>query len=228
MRSAGALACAVFIAALLAVLATGRASAAIAPVNGVDYSWLHHADNGDPVADWFKRIQDIAPVRNGDDLQFQNRWYNSYAGTVDLRISYGGEVTGTCSGADESVYYGLNYGNYYPSSTGAVPFYSTILSCNATPYYLMVTHQYVYNGIMYGTLDPMDKALCFQWRAQENDPRVIQTPTGTPTAKPTNTTPVPLPSATAKPSPGFDFGTVLLLAGLLGLVGGAANSVRKR
>ena len=84
MKITGALLCAGCIAALLAVFAIGTASAAIVPFNGVEYSWLHHDDNGDPVADWIKRINDVAPVRNGDMMQFQNRWYNSYAGTADI------------------------------------------------------------------------------------------------------------------------------------------------
>jgi hypothetical protein len=213
------------IAALLAVFLIGTASAAIVPFNGVEYSWLHHADNGDPVADWIKRISDVAPVRNGDAMQFQNRYYNSYAGTADLRISYGGELAGICTGGDESVYYGLNYGNYYPSGTGSWPCYSTVLACNMTPLYLMVTHQYVFNGIMYGTLDPADKSLLFQWRADINDSRVIQTsptpgpsqsPTQTPTRTPANGTPtlVPLPSQPSS-SPGFEFGSILVLISAL-------------
>jgi len=225
MKSARALLCAGCIVALLAVYATGTASAAIVPFNGVEYSWLHHDDNGDPVADWIKRINDVAPVRNGDMMQFQNRWYNTYAGTADIRISYGAEVPGTCSGADESVYYGLNYGNYYPSGTGSVPFYSTVSSCNKTPYYLMVTHQYVFNGIQYGTLDPNDKSLLFQWRADINDSRVIQDPTPTPT--PTGTpTLVPLPADTS--TPGFGFGSIIALISALAITYALYSIIRKR
>jgi hypothetical protein len=223
------------IAALLAVFLIGTASAAIVPFNGVENSWLHHDDNGDPVADWIKRINDVAPVRNGDAMQFQNRWYNSYAGTADLRISYGGELAGICTGADESVYYGLNYGNYYPSGTGSVPFYSTVLACNMTPLYLMVTHQYVFNGIQYGTLDPADKSLLFQWRAEINDSRVIQTsPTPGPEKEPTQTpitgspTLVPLPAVTPAPSPGFGFGTVIALVAALAIAYALCGLARKR
>jgi hypothetical protein len=223
------------IAAMLAVFLIGTASAAIVPFNGVEYSWLHHDDNGDPVADWIKRISDVAPVRNGDAMQFQNRWYNSYAGTADIRISYGGELAGICTGADESVYYGLNYGNYYPSGTGAVPFYSTVLACNKTPLYLMVTHQYVFNGIQYGTLDPSDKSLLFQWRADINDSRVIQTsPTPAPEKEPTQTpitgspTLVPLPSNSSSSTSGFGFGSIIALVALLAIAHALSGIVRKR
>lgn len=228
------------IAALLGVFLIGTASAAIVPFNGVEYSWLHHNDNGDPVADWIKRINDVAPVRNGDQMQFLNRWYNNYAGTADVRISYGGELAGICTGADESVYYGLNYGNYYPSGTSAVPFYSTVLNCSTNPLYLMVTHQYVFNGIQYGTLDPMDKSLLFQWRADINDSRVIQTPvTPVPTSgptpantiKPTNgskPTLVPLPPDTSSPAPGFGFGSVLALVAVLAIAHALYGLTRKR
>lgn len=214
-------------AAMLAVFLIGTATAAIVPFNGVEYSWLHHDDNGDPVADWIKRISDVAPVRNGDAMQFQNRWYNSYAGTADLRISYGGEIAGICTGADEYVYYGLNYGNYYPSGTGSVPFYSTVLACTKQPQYLMITHQYVFNGIQYGTLDPGDKSHCFQWRAEINDSRVIQTsPTPAPTAGPTQKPPanatitatptmVPLPGQ-PESSPGFGIGLAMLASAIAG------------
>ncbi|HEY3274776.1 MAG TPA: hypothetical protein VGJ92_13480 [Methanocella sp.] len=219
------------IAALLAVFLIGPASAAIVPFNGVENSWLHHDDNGDPVADWVIRISDVAPVRNGDMLQFQNRWFNSYEGTTDLRISYGGELAGICTGADESVYYGLNYGNYYPT-TGSVPFYSTVLACNVTPLYLMVTHQYVLNGIQYGTLDPSDKSLLFQWRYEANESRPDGT---TPTPKPTNTntntstpTRVPLPSQTSTSTPGFGFGSLIALAAALAIAHVGLSLRRKR
>jgi hypothetical protein len=245
-KSTGALLGCGCIAVVVAVFMIGPASAAIVPFNGVEYSWLHHDDNGDPVADWIVRISDVAPVRNGDMMQFQNRWYNSYAGTADLRISYGGELAGICTGADESVYYGLNYGNYYPSGTSAVPFYSTVLNCSTNPLYLMVTHQYVFNGIQYGTLDPADKSLLFQWRADINDSRAIQTsptpapagstptqkptgsstptqkPTGssTPTQKPTNgstPTKVPLPTGAPSAAPGFGFGSIFALVAVLAI-----------
>jgi hypothetical protein len=239
-RSTGILLISGCIAALLGVFLIGTASAAIVPFQGVEYSWLHHDDNGDPVADWIKRISDVAPVRNGDLMQFQNRWYNNYAGTADIRISYGGEQAGICTGADESVYYGLNYGNYYPSGTSAVPFYSTVLACNVTPLYLMVTHQYVFNGIQYGTLDPADKSLLFQWRADINDSRVIQT-TVTPkpangsspttTDRPTNgssPTLVPLPAQSSPTTPGFGFGSVFALVSLLAIAHALSGILRKR
>ena len=241
-KSTGALLISGFIAAVLAVFLISPVSAAIVPFNGVEYSWLHHDDNGDPVADWIKRISDVAPVRNGDMMQFQNRWYNNFAGTADIRISYGGELAGICTGADESVYYGLNYGNYYPSGTSAVPFYSTVLACNVTPLYLMVTHQYVFNGIQYGTLDPSDKSLLFQWRANINDSRVIQTSptppptpsgTGKPTQSPTPTngskpTLVPLPSQTSTSTPGFGFGSIIALIAVLAIAHAGYCSKRKR
>jgi hypothetical protein len=225
-KSTGALLGSGCIAAVLAIFLICPASAAIVPFNGVENSWLHHDDNGDPVADWKFRISDVAPVRNGDMMQFQNRWYNNYEGTADLRISYGGELAGICTGADESVYYGLNFGNYYPT-TGTVPFYSTVLACNVTPLYLMVTHQYVLNGIQYGTLDPSDKSLLFQWRYEINDSRVIQTsPTPSPATSPTatasvrpnstgNATLVPLPSQTSTSTPGFGFGSIIALVAAL-------------
>jgi hypothetical protein len=237
-KSTGILLISGCIAALLGVFLIGTASAAIVPFNGVEYSWLHHDDNGNPVADWIKRINDVAPVRNGDAMQFQNRYYNNYAGTADLRISYGGEVAGICTGADESVYYGLNYGNYYPSGQGSWPAYSTVLNCSKDLLYLMVTHQYVFNGILYGTMDPADKSLLFQWRADINDSRVIQTtpaPTPTSTGTPTNTntsastgkpTLVPLPPAT--PSPGFGFDSLIALVSALAIASALYGIARKR
>ncbi len=223
-KSTRVLLCSGCAATLLAAFLIGTASAAIVPFQGVDQSWLHHDDNGDPVADWKKRISDVAPVRNGDIMQWQNRWYNSYAGTTDIRISTGGEVAGICEGIDEYVSYGLNYGNYYPSGTGSWSGYAHVYNCTKYAQYMMVTHQYVYNGIYYGTLDPSDKSRLFQWRADINDPRVIQTsPTPVPTqepAEPTETpatgkpTLVPLPSS-PEPSPGFEFAGVLLLVAAL-------------
>jgi len=237
MKIAGAILCAGCIAALLTILAIGTASAAVVPFSGVEYSWLHHNDKGEPVADWIKRINDLAPVRNGDMLQFQNRWYNSFAGTADIRISYGGEQAGICAGADEYVSYGLNYGNYYPSSTESAPYYSKVLACNKSPLTLLVSHQYVYNGVQYGTINPdNDYTMLFQWRAGA-DAEVTVTPTATanpsPTAAPNATarpsatpTLVPLPSMPA-PSPGFDFGTAILsLASVLAVAGYCI--VRKR
>jgi hypothetical protein len=221
------------IAVMLVAFLVGTASAAIVPFNGVDASWLHHDDNGDPVADWVKRISDVAPVRDGDSMQWQNRWYNSYAGTADIRISYGGELAGICMGGDEYVYYGLNYGNYYPSGTGSWPAYSTVLNCSKEPKYLMATHQYVFNGILYGTLDPSDKSRLFQWRADLNDARIIPTPTPVPEKEPTQTpisgspTMVPLPGD-ASSSPGFDFNLVIALVAVLAVAYVLCGTARKR
>jgi hypothetical protein len=224
------------IVALMAAFFVGTASAAIVPFNGVDYSWLHHDDNGDPVADWIKRISDIAPVRNGDVMQWQNRWYNNYAGTTDIRISSGGEVANICQGLDEYVSYGLNYGNYYPSGTGSWSAYAYVYNCTKFPQYMMVTHQYVYNGIYYGTLDPADKSRTFQWRADINDSRVIQTsPTPKPSqqAEPTETpktgspTLVPLPSSGTEPSPGFELAGFIMLAATIAIAYALFGIVRK-
>ncbi len=247
MKSTGVLLCAGCIVALLAIFACGTASAAVAPFTGVEYSWLHHNDNGEPVADWIKRINDIVAVRNGDMLQFQNRWYNSYAGTADIKISYGGERSGICYGAEEYVSYGLNYGNYYPSSQESSPYYSQVLACNMTPRSLLVSHQYVYNGIQYGTINPdNDYTMLFQWRYGTDEtppvdevtptPRpsatVMATPTSMASATPTPTsaatqnptstakpsaTPTMVPLPTTEPSPGFGFGQVIVLISLLAI-----------
>lgn len=143
------------IVVVLAVCTTGMASASIVPFNGTEYSWLHLDFKGDPTGDWLEQISDTIPVRTGDSMQFQNRWYVSIPGTADLRISYGGGQRYTCVGADESVFYGLNYGNYYPSGTESVPFYSTVVASPGDPnsldeYSLVNNHQYVYNGLKYG------------------------------------------------------------------------------
>lgn len=140
------------LAALLAIGAIGTANAAIVPFNGTGYSWLHERPViGGPWGDWITEIKDTVYVRTGDTVQFTNRWYNGYAGAADIRISYGGLVRYTCAGADEYVLYGLNYGNYFPSGTGSWSAYSTILNCSEERYPLSVNHQYVYNGIMYGS-----------------------------------------------------------------------------
>ena len=218
--------------ALLATFAIGAASAAVVPFSGIEYSWLHHDDDQQPVAEWIKRINDLTPVRNGDMMQFQNRWYNSYSGTADIRISYGGEHAGICAGADEYVSYGLNYGNYYPSSTESMPYYSKVLACNKTPLTLLVSHQYVYNGIQYGTINPdNDYTMLFQWRVgPDAEATISPSATGTPSATTTpsvtvnpntSATPtlVPLPSTPAS-SPGFDAGTALFaLAAVLAVAG---------
>lgn len=250
MKIAGALLCAGCITALLAVFAIGTASAAVVPFGGVEYSWLHHNDKDEPVADWMKRINDIVAVRNGDIMQFQNRWYNSYAGTADIKISYGGERPGICYGSDPYVSYGLNYGNYYPSSKESVPYYSRVLACNQTPRTLLVSHQYVYNGIQYGTINPdNDYTMLFQWRYGTDEtppidteasptptPTATATPTGTASVTPTATatahpsttsTPVPLPSSSA-PAPGFGFGQLVALLAVLAIAYTGYGIARKR
>jgi hypothetical protein len=229
---------AVCLAALLAIGAAGMATAAIVPFNGIESSWLHSDSKGLPAGDWVSQISDNIPVRKGDAMQFQNRYYNNYAGTADLRISYGGEIAGICTGADESVYYGLNYGNYYPSGQGSRPAHSTVLNRSTDLRYLMVTHQYVFNGILYGTMDPPDKTLLFQWRADINDSRVIQTsPTPAPsgTARPTNTNtstgtgkPTLVPPPSAMSSPGLDISTLIALVSALAIAYGLCGIARKR
>ncbi len=228
MKWTVALLCAGCIAVLLAVFAVGTASAAVVPFNGIESSWLHHANSGEPVADWIKRINDVVAVRNGDVMQFQNRWYNSYSGSTDIRISYGGEHAGICAGIDEYVSYGLNYGNYYPSSSESIPYYSKVQACNTTPLTMLVSHQYVYNGIYYGTINPdNDYTMLFLWRAASGSdvpftptiqPVVTATPSqsATVTAGPSsNATLVPLPPA---PAPGFDIGQLALMAAILAIV----------
>ncbi len=140
----------------LSVFITGMASAAVIQFDGTEYSWLHKNSKGEPEGSWIKQIDDLATTRAGDIMQFQNRWYNSYAGTADIRISYGGGQSYTCIGADEYVFYGLNYGNYYPSGTDSVPFYSKVVANQGDPnsleeYNLVVSHHYVYNGIIFGS-----------------------------------------------------------------------------
>lgn len=228
-KGAGTLFAAVCIATILAVCTFGTAFAAIIPVSGVEDTWLHHGDDGQPIADWKKRISDLAPVRAGDQVQFENRWFNSYEGSADIRISFGGDTPATVKGGDETVYYGLNYGNYYPSDTGSWPAYALITEANTTPYGIMVTHQYVYNGVYYGTLIPEDHTLLFQWRAAENPPGTDSgtAPAPTATVKPT-ATPRATPATTpTQSSPGFDFGMIIALASVL-MVAQALYGVRMK
>jgi hypothetical protein len=200
----------------LAASAIGTASAAIVPFNGTDYSWLHDGPEGD----WITQIEDTVDVRAGDSMQFQNRWYNSYASTADIRISYGGGQPYVCLGADEYVYYGLNYGNYYPSGTESVPFYSTVSNCSEEPNHLVVNHQYVYNGLMYGCDGPGFKwTMLFRKGSGEN---VTKDPAETPEEQ-VDSTPVTTPSATVTPGatgqstpvPGPGFDTMLFLTGVV-------------
>ncbi len=107
-----------------------------------------------PTGDWLSQISDNIAVRKGDAMQFQNRYYNNFAGTADVRISYGGGQPYVCAGAEEYLYYGLNFGNYYPSGTVSVPLYSTVSNCSEEPNHLIVNHQYVYNGFLYGCIVP--------------------------------------------------------------------------
>jgi hypothetical protein len=157
-KEAGVLMIAGCIAALLAIGAIGTATAAIVPFNGTDYSWLHPNSRGDePTGDWITQINDTIEVRPGDAMQFQNRWYNGLPGTADARISYGGGQPYVCSGTDEMIFYGLNYGNYYPGSTSGVPLYSTVTNCSEEPGSLVINLQFVYNGFVYGSCDETDR-----------------------------------------------------------------------
>lgn len=216
-KESGALLCTGFIVALLALLAIGTADAAIVPFDGTDYSWLHEDDKGVPTGDWITQINDTVEVRPGDVMQFQNRWYNNYAGTADIRISYGGGFRYTCMGADEYVYYGLNYGNYYPSGTESMPFYSTVTNCSSEePYYLVANHQYVYNGMMYGCIGPDFKwTMLFQMGNSTNVTETdspIQEDNAPATVTPEITGPTAITSA-PRSTPGFDFGSIILASG---------------
>jgi hypothetical protein len=231
-KEAGALFSAGCIAAILTIGAIGTASAAIVPFNGTDYSWLHDGPRG-AEGDWITQIDDTVYVRNGDMMQFQNRWYNSYAGTADIRISYGGGFPYTCTGADEYIYYGLNYGNYYPSGTSAVPLYSTVMNCSEEPYSLVINHQYVYNGIMYGTNGQSFKwTMQFMERSRENVTEASietseQQDNSTAAVTPSATVP---PEATGHPtpSPGFGFEMLVALACALTIVLLTGSYKRKR
>jgi hypothetical protein len=233
-KEAGALLSAGCIAAIMAVGAIGTANAAIVPFKGIEYSYLATGDSG-PYGDWIEQIDDLISVRTGDSMQFRNRWYNAYAGTADIRISYGGGFKYTCVGADEYVYYGLNYGNYYPSGTDSVPFYSTVTNCSPDePYYLVVNHQYVYNGIMYGCDGPGFKwTVLFQ---KGNGTNVAETVATTPEPQdntPATATPVATPAVTPAvtgqpmPSPGFSFDAIILLAGAFSIVCSYRRYIRR-
>ena len=156
MKSAGA---AIFVLCVFSLVACpiDTASAAIVPFNGTDYSWLHLNIKNEPAGDWKSQIDDNIAVRPGDAMQFQNRWYNSLPGTADPRISYGGGQRYVCAGADEVIFYGLNYGNYYPGGTDSMSLYSTVSNCSAEPNNLVINHQYVYNGLTYGSNEVTDK-----------------------------------------------------------------------
>jgi hypothetical protein len=196
------------IVTLLAILTIGQASAAIVPFDGIDSSWLHPDYKGDPTGDWLAQINDVAPVRIGDDLQFQNRWYNGYAGTVDVRISYGGGQRYVCSGADEYVHYGINYGNYFPGSVSSVPFYATVMNCSEDAYNIVITHQYTYNGILYGS--GQARGAGFR-RATPEELAEAQTATPAPRDNATATA-TPAASSPPTPAPGFGFETMIMLA----------------
>jgi hypothetical protein len=201
--------------AVLAASAIGTANAAIVPFNGTESSYLHPDGIGDPTGNWKSQIVDNIAVRTGDVLQFQNRWYNGYAGTADVRISYGGGQRYVCSGADEVIFYGLNYGNYYPGSTDSQPLYATVTNCSEEPNNLVINHQYVYNGYVYGCNVPTDKwTTKFHEASQEElaafakmtqEERNATAPTLAPPEKPTPTptpeaTPTTVPLATDRPT----------------------------
>jgi hypothetical protein len=199
MKKTGIMLCALCLAILAVSLAIGTTSAAIIPFNGTEYSWLHPDYKGDPTGDWHSQIDDDIAVRPGDAMQFQNRYYNGYAGTADVRISYGGGQPYVCAGAEEYLFYGLNYGNYYPSGTAAVPLYSTVSNCSDEPNNLVVNHQYVYNGLVYGSCVSTDKWTMKLHRAspeelaampvaapeQQNDTPATVTPAATQVVQPT-------------------------------------------
>ena len=232
-KEARALLIAGCIAALLAVGAIGTATAAIVPFNGTDYSWLHDGPEGD----WITQIDDTVEVRPGDAMQFENRWYNGYAGTADIRISYGGNLKYVCAGADQYVLYGLNYCNYYPSGNESVPFYATVTNSSEEPYKILVNHQYVNNGIMHGSGHTW--TMSFRRTDLENDtsgtvadpgqdeyasatnmPAVTARPsaTGIPavTVQPTDAG-IPASGETPLSTAGFRFDAVMLVSGALAI-----------
>jgi len=234
-KEARVLLIAVCVAALLAIGAIGTATAAIVPFDGIEYSWLHLDSRDEPAGDWLEQIDDTISVRTGDSMQFQNRWYNSLPGTADIRISYGGGQRYTCVGADESVFYGLNYGNYYPSSKESVPFYSTVVASPGDPnsleeYSLVINHQYVYNGLKYGCNVATDK---WKIRFKSTDqapatPEVTAVPeqqnnspatvTPTPAVTPTATV-TPAVAGPPTPSPGSGIDVLVALACALAIAG---------
>jgi hypothetical protein len=236
-KEAGAMLSAGCIVVMLTICFIGTATAAIVPFNGTQYSWLHaNSKNDGPEGDWLGYIDDTISVRNGDSMQFQNRWYNGYAGTADIRISYGGGIKYTCVGADEYVYLGLNYGNYYPSDTASVPFYATVSNCSEEPYGLGVNHQYVFDGIMYGS-GMRGGSRLFREAAPENgtsgnftDPGLYDNAsvTGTPaaTAQPSAT---PSSATTEEPAPTQGFGSdiIILLAGTFAICYFCRGYIRK-
>lgn len=210
----------ILFAIILAVSAIGMANAAIVPFDGTEYSWFHDGSDKGAEGDWIAEINDTVAVRPGDTMQFQNRWYNGYAGTVDTRISYGGRFRYTCIGADEYVLYGLNYGSYYPSGTESVPFYSTVTNCSEEVYDILVNHQYVCNGVMFGAGYTL--TMSFQRRTVENDTsdyvadtdlyeNAYATEVPSATAQPSATV---LPAVTEEPAPapGFSFDIIITLA----------------
>lgn len=231
-KEAGALISAGCIAVILSICAIDMASAAVVPFNGTGYSWLHEGPRGIE-GDWITQIEDTVYVRTGDSMQFQNRWYNNYAGTADIRISYGGGQPYVCMGADEYVYYGLNYGNYYPSGTTAVPFYSAVANCSDEPNHLVVNHQYVYNGLMYGTNGPgFQWTMLFQKGDREN---MAQGSVGTAEQQDNSAaivmpaaTITPVPTGRATPSPGFGFEAPAALTCAMAIVCLSAHGGKKR
>jgi|AGTN01.3.fsa_nt_gi hypothetical protein len=211
----------VLFATILASSAISMANAAIVPFDGIEYSWLHENSRGDPTGDWITQINDTVAVRPGDTMQFQNRWYNGYAGTTDIRISYGGGTKYTCIGADEYVLLGLNYGSYYPAGEDSVSFYAAVTNCSEERTYgIAVNHQYVYNGIMYGA-GPFGGAMGFRRAVAENGTSgnsidtglqddASATDTSAIAAQPSSTG---VPTTAAEPTPGFGFGAVILVSG---------------
>jgi hypothetical protein len=141
MRAMLSLGC---IVTLLAVYAIGTASAATVSFTGTESSVYY--SNG--TAGFSSEINQNIGVRNGDSMQFQNRWVNARFGYyVDYRISYGGAQQYTCTGVDTTVAYNMGYLSYYPSSTETLSQYSTVTASSGGPYKLLVNHQYVYNGL---------------------------------------------------------------------------------
>jgi hypothetical protein len=206
------------ILAAIAAGTIGTANAAIVPFNGTEYSWLHEDTSGSgPGGDWIEQIHDTIPVRNGDVMQFQNRWYNAYAGTTDIRISYGGCAPYSCTGSDEYVFCGLNYGNYYPGGTDTMSAYATVTNCSNETYGISVNHQYVYNGIMYGS-GPFGSGLGFREILENETPRYVagKGPDGnasaTATAQPSA---AGMPGGTEQPAPapGLIPGILAILTG---------------
>jgi hypothetical protein len=238
MKRAGLLIIAICVAALLAACAIDMASAAIVPFNGTGYSWLHLNIRDEPTGDWLEQINDTITVRTGDSMQFQNRWYNSLPGTADLRISYGGGQRYTCVGADESIYYGLNFGNYYPSSKESVPFYSTVVASPGDPnsldeYNLVINHQYVYNGLKYGSNVETDK-WTMRFKSTNQTP-VTPGATAVPEQQnnsPTTVTPTPTVTPVAAdrptPSPGFGIDAMVALACALAIAFLSDHGGKKR